>query len=396
MKDIINNKDTKPVRGFATVELFDKLGKKILKEKTENTLTYLEANRIKWRVKQDFCVGIPSNSLSEPPFMLNNIVLDSSNKEVSPNSPIKNIGTVIGWSDKTEYSGTDTKRGSLNPSRSYAVDGYARWSFYWLPHSGNGTFQSIIWSFSGGTIYTSTYTSFFAPDPHPTGIVWDGNGFWVSALNSNKIFKIAPYPSQLLPNRAIAIDEISAPDPNCMALAWDGTNLWAAGYDTQRIYKINPNVYQGVITSFPSPGSAPYGLTWDGTNLLIADITDRFRIFKVNPQNGSIISSFVSPTYTRNITWDGENIWAVASFAAPRHAYKMNPSNGDIITYLNIPDDDPWGISWDGTNLLVTGRSSNKIYRLGAAIGAVTRLSNPITKTDANVMRVTYDFVFQD
>jgi len=79
-----------------------------------------------------------------------------------------------------------------------------------------------------------------------------------------------------------------------------------------------------------------------------------------------------------------------------RHPTQMNPSNGDIITYLNIPDNDPWGISWDGTNLLVTGRSSNKIYRLGAAIGAVTRLSNPITKTDANILRVTYDFVFQD
>lgn len=92
---------------------------------------------------------------------------------------------------------------------------------------------------------------------------------------------------------------------------------------------------QGIVDSFPSPGSEPRGLAWDGEYLWCADAsTDS--VYKLDISDGSVISSF--PFYIESsyggITWsDDNNIW----IANGSLIYKVNPANGDVIFSFSCP-----------------------------------------------------------
>lgn len=92
---------------------------------------------------------------------------------------------------------------------------------------------------------------------------------------------------------------------------------------------------QGIVDSFPSPGSEPRGLAWDGEYLWCADAgTDS--VYKLDISNGTVISSFpfsVGATYG-GITWsDDNNMW----IANGSLIYKVNPADGEVISSFSCP-----------------------------------------------------------
>jgi len=392
MEEIINSKKAKPARGFVTVQLFDEFGRILQEEKTENNMTHLVTNRMKWRLRQDFYSGHPSSTLTEPVYPLNCIILDlSTDATIYDTYPLyRNIGQVIGWSDKTNYSGTDTFRGTINAAESYTNNERVHYVFDWPTHAANGTFQTIAWGNISNNTYSGTFiNSFASPDSDVQGLAWDGTNLWFAGDYNDKIYKLNP-------NTGEVISSFATPDNSPRGLVWDGTYLWLAGSDyyNPKIYKLNPNT-GAVISSFTSPDIYPQGLAWDGTNLwVVGDYNDK--IYKLNPNTGAVINWFTAPDVDpRGITFEGANLWFAGN--NNKKIYKLNPNTGEVISSFATPDNSPRGLVWDGTYLWLSGNSNKKIYKgIDATIGTITKLPNPVTKTSTNTMKVQYDFIFVD
>jgi len=399
MEEIINSKKAKPARGFVTVQLFDEFGRIVQEEKIENKMTYLVTNRMKWRLRQDFYSGHPSSTLTEPVYPLDCIILDSTTDTTIYDTLLKNIGRIIGWSDKTNYSGTDTFRGTINAAESYTNNERVHYVFDWPTHAANGTFQTIAWGGVSGNAYRGiTVSSISALGGSTSGLAWDGTNLWASDDNKKLIYKLNPSTGEVK-------SSFSSHTYNIRGLAWDGSNLWIIEISGSAsiIHKLNPNNGE-IVSSFTIPNSYLHGITWDGTNLWVADAKSddrRDRIYKLNPATGDVINSLSSPAgkNTLGLAWDGTNLW-VADEGSKR-IYKLNPATGEVISSLSSPAGAPWGLTWDGTYLWasVPRYSSyyiDKIYKVDVAIGTITKLPNPVTKTSTNTMKIQYDFIFED
>jgi len=389
LKDVIKLKNTKPVRGFATVELFNESGKKVLEEKSENSLTYLETNRLIWNVKRDFYTGHPSGALGEPYYPIYNLILDSSTDPIIYTSSMlcKNISTIIGWSSKGTYSGSDTLRGTVNPVESYWTNEKVRWVFDFPTHAANGTFQRVVWGSyrEGSNVYNyTTIRSFSHPSLSPQGLAWDGTYLWTAGENQKKIFKIDPITGTVL----TSFSTTGYP----RGLAHDGTYLWLVT-SQEILQKINPATGE-VLTAFT--GFRAGGITWDGSYLRVTN-RNTYTIDKINPSNGSLISSIPFPsgiTSVPGLAWHGNNLWVGAWDNDT--IYRVNPDTGLVLGAMPFPDGEPRGLTCDNTGLWATGYYYQKIQKIDAAIGSITRLPNPVTKTNDKTMKVTYDFIFEE
>jgi hypothetical protein len=138
-------------------------------------------------------------------------------------------------------------------------------------------------------------------------------------------------------------------------LAWDGQYLWCITTENDsaisKIYRLDP-LDGSIITSFDGPGPC-FGLTWDGNYLWCSEIST-FKIHKLDPLDGNIITSFNSPgAIPMGLTWDGQYLWNVeARFFNQTNIYKLNPSDGSIITsFPSPPGSNPTGLAWDGKYL---------------------------------------------
>jgi len=76
-------------------------------------------------------------------------------------------------------------------------------------------------------------------------------------------------------------------------------------------YNLSFAVTGDIVTSFPSPGTCPVGLTFDGKFLWIADYkTDT--LYQIDPENGGVVNSLPSPGFRPSgLTWDGKYLWNV-------------------------------------------------------------------------------------
>ncbi|MEJ2104931.1 MAG: T9SS type A sorting domain-containing protein [Ignavibacteriaceae bacterium] len=130
------------------------------------------------------------------------------------------------------------------------------------------------------------------------------------------------------------------------------------------------------------------GLAWDGQFLWHSEYGDSARIYKLDPQNGQVISSFVPPKkLILGITWVegylyGINIeWNLGGGTI----YRFDPSTGIVLdsSFWEIPH--PLGLDWDGNNFWnVSGTS---IYRA----------SNDITSVDFKNSNILSDyFLYQN
>ena len=128
-----------------------------------------------------------------------------------------------------------------------------------------------------------------------------------------------------------------------------------------------------VILSFNSPGQYPFGLAWDGQHLWNTnyDLTEKGMIYKLDPSDGSITTSFNSPisgNVPTGLTWDGTYLWCAESYFEQEQKgiiYKLDPSDGSIIIralsqnlimflYLQI-------YGWDAKMRVYNWKKNNKV-----------------------------------
>jgi len=144
-------------------------------------------------------------------------------------------------------------------------------------------------------------------------------------------------------------------------MAWDGTYLWISDWSTTvgRIYQLNPND-GAVIDSFLVPyGEVSEGIAWANGFLWVSGDT---RIYKVNPIDGSVVDFIDSPEEDpRGLTWDGQYLWV--GFQDLGMVYQLNVNNGDIVQSFLSPAIIQQGLAFDGQYLWVAGDGGD-IYQL--------------------------------
>lgn len=147
----------------------------------------------------------------------------------------------------------------------------------------------------------------------------------------------------LWPYLAGKIDHSFSPslDLKPVGLTWDGEYFWVSDEINDTIYKIEPDD-GSIILSFPSPGPRPFGLAWDGQYLWHAD-AQLDTIYKLDPVDGSVILSLPTPGQRNEVSypiaslaWDGQHLWTPFYSRKGSFLYKIDPANGSIIESVSL------------------------------------------------------------
>lgn len=147
-------------------------------------------------------------------------------------------------------------------------------------------------------------------------------------------------------------------------------------------------LFAAAQTTIPAPGFQPSGLAYDGTNLYVSELSGFRTIFKVNPQTGEVLASFLAPSATgldgrgnpSDMVFDTPTghlfISDIGNFGAG-NVYEIDTMGTDIFSSFTIPFRGG-AIASDGTNLyigdfdsgkvLVSDRSGNPFRTLSTAL----------------------------
>lgn len=134
--------------------------------------------------------------------------------------------------------------------------------------------------------------SFNSPGTFPTGLTWDGQYLWNCDEDLWMIYKLT--------TNGNVISSFPAPYAQSLGdLEWDGNYLWLTSEQSAILFKIDIStgapVEQFHLPSYGKPDPNGFGLAWDGQFLWHSEYGDSARIYKLDPQNGQVISSFVPP-----------------------------------------------------------------------------------------------------
>jgi sugar lactone lactonase YvrE len=125
--------------------------------------------------------------------------------------------------------------------------------------------------------------------------------------------------------------------------------------------KADGEVEVEVISFIPSPALSPRGLAADGECIWCAA---GGKVYRVDPSDGEIISSLTTPgELPRGLAW-GDGFLFIADSATDK-IYKMDVSSGSFEEYP-LPGEDliPSGLAFDGENLWVSDYDKNALYKL--------------------------------
>lgn len=230
---------------------------------------------------------------------------------------------------------------------------------------------------SSSPVRFDTLFSFLTPGIQPGGVAWDGQYFWNSDANTRLIYKLTETGS--------VVSSFSLPTGSLEGggLAWDGMHLWLADEKAAILFKIDPAtglaVAQYNLPSFGQGDPNGYDLTWDGQYLWHSEYASTAMIYKLDPQNGQVISSFVPPKdIILGIAWSDGFLYGVnIEFASGGgRLYKFDPATGAALdsAFWEVPY--PLGLTWDGQFFWnVSGRIPNGNQR-------IYKVSNPLTSID--------------
>jgi hypothetical protein len=206
------------------------------------------------------------------------------------------------------------------------------------------------------TIFSFPIPSSF---PWPSGLASDGTGFWISSYSFNVLGKFSA--------TGMLLDTIIIPNPtNALTggdLEFDGTYLWFVREEEGLLYKIDI-VTKTIVSQFQLPefgNSDPndFGIAYGGNYLWHTVYGTSTTLYKIDPVNGNVISSFViSSNYVLPIKFINGILTGIDLTAFT--AIQIDTSNGAIINTvpwcLNYPlglaqhNGHLWGLSSTGTD----------------------------------------------
>lgn len=195
-------------------------------------------------------------------------------------------------------------------------------------------------------------TSFDAPCKYPAGLATDGSHLFVADWREARIYQVNAADGQVL-----ATWEAPTLKPHGLTFA-DG--LLAVSDDhTGDVHMLN--LETGVVERvLHAPGSRAAGLAYaDGTLF----ISTRDKIFKVLPEDGTILGYFDLPNRScRCLAHDGKYLWVADR--VKDELYMVNPEDGKVIGIVAAPGPYAAGIAWLNGHLWNADFQDRKIYQL--------------------------------
>lgn len=392
------------IKGSAIVTLYDaKTGKVVDEVKKENYITFWTYREF---VNAITTAILSSNSVFSKPsanMPLKRIILTSSANPADEDVPI--LGNMVGWADRTLYSGSDTLRGSMNQAESYVAsqgDTYLiHYVFDWPTHAGNGVFQTILWNVGNKEYNSMDLPLFLSP------FIYDGSSSGVAvggvAVNSERQMFYSGYEGYRL--YKVQLDEnytngilLSYKDvPNKIAditWDWDQQCLWASHPDNKKIASYTSDL--DYISDFNVPFS-PIGIVWVNGNIYVSDTTNK--IYCVNPLTGDYTFFCNSPVPSQYLTWDYKGqIWT----GEGNTATALNIKTGAPVTSwvwvetMSLEFIPPTAPGIENIRIIERNLQYNRFYLLTPPrYGARLLLPRPVEKTSNNTMKITYEFMIK-
>ena len=171
------------------------------------------------------------------------------------------------------------------------------------------TYNAVTLSENSSDSPIDTLYSFSTPGALPCGICWDGTYLWHND-SSKYIYK--------LNTLGEILDSIDNPDVDNQfrggGMTCDGTNIWLVGEQSAKLFKIDNK--GTILKTFDLPSGKDFdpngfGIAWDGNNLWHSQYLPPV-IYKINPSDGSVISSFVPNDTIMGIEWINNKLYGIS------------------------------------------------------------------------------------
>ncbi|MBS4029245.1 MAG: choice-of-anchor D domain-containing protein [Ignavibacteriales bacterium] len=165
-----------------------------------------------------------------------------------------------------------------------------------------------------------------------------------NALYAQAVVQTIPLPNTTYWNQAYGV----AADSNFLYLS--SSTSTTSAYNYGFIYKLDWN--GNVVDSINPSRGASQGIAFDGTNFYyVRRYTATSTIVKLNT-NGTLVDSLrFSGKYIGGITWDGSHVWVSEYYPSDGKLYKINWSTKSIIDSFATIGAQPTGVAWDGNNI---------------------------------------------
>lgn len=131
------------------------------------------------------------------------------------------------------------------------------------------------------------------------------------------------------------INAFPTPTSSTTGLAFGGGTLYSCDFLTKYIYRMNPDTGSVISSFIPSPkpgGSFMYGLAY-ASGYLWADTGAPTRLFKIDPTSGSVVASYAVSAISScdGIAADADYIYVANNNANALLIYKFSPASGSVV-----------------------------------------------------------------
>ena len=186
--------------------------------------------------------------------------------------------------------------------------------------------------------------------------------------------------------------------PPSLTIAYASPNfLWSVfNLHTATAYQYRLNIETGAKVDSVR-FSIPYGtnngrdIGWDGSNLWYSE-WDVDSLYKINPTNGTVISRFKSPgSGPQGIAYGGGFLWHTDEYT--KVVYKIDPTTGAVLSTLPVPETAGYfpGLEyWNGT-LWLANYITRNIYQMSASASDKGRILNSYQVPSGTPVGITCD-----
>lgn len=171
-------------------------------------------------------------------------------------------------------------------------------------------------------------------------------------------------PSGCTPGQNADGSESPSPSPSATPTGTPTPDATATPHPTPRLTWIHRIPRTGWSEGLDVDG----GLVWHAYPYVIRAL---------DPIDGAIVAEYPPASdYGESVAWFQGKLWTVSNSDANLYAGTLPSPDAEAFDFVvmgTVPEGKSWGITHDGTNLIVTGAGTEQLYFLDPATGALVR-----------------------